>query len=98
MRLASRPALDCVSEIRSPQVTHTLVCTSLPHEPRQHLCHCAQSVAGSGFLTVARWRVQASRVADAALIPTPQIVCRVQSANIFRLLLVIGFFPFLFSV
>ena len=44
------------------------------------------------------WRVQASRVADAALIPTPQIVSRVQPANIFRLLLVIGFFPFLFSV
>lgn len=44
------------------------------------------------------WRVQASRVADAALIPTPQIVSRVQSANIFRWLLVIGFFPFLFSV
>ena len=37
-------------------------------------------------------------MADAALIPTPQIVSRVQSANIFRLLLVIGFFPFLFSV
>jgi hypothetical protein len=37
-------------------------------------------------------------VADAALIPTPQVVSRVQSANIFRLLLVIGFFPFLFSV
>ena len=37
-------------------------------------------------------------MADAALVPTPQIVSRVQSANIFRLLLVIGFFPFLFSV
>jgi hypothetical protein len=37
-------------------------------------------------------------VADAALIPTPQIVSRVQAANIFRLLLVIGLFPFLFSV
>lgn len=37
-------------------------------------------------------------MADAALIPTPQIVSRVQSANIFRWLLVIGFFPFLFSV
>jgi len=44
------------------------------------------------------WRVQASRVADAALIPTPRIVSRVQAANIFRLLLVIGIFPFLFSV
>jgi len=66
--------------------------------PGQHLYHRVQSVAGSGFLTVARWQVQASRVADAALIPTPQIVSRVQSANIFRLLLVIGFFPFLFSV
>lgn len=37
-------------------------------------------------------------MADAALIPTPQIVSRVQSANILRWLLVIGFFPFLFSV
>ena len=45
-----------------------------------------------------RWRVQASRVADAALAPTPEIVSRVQAANIFRLLLVIGLFPFLFSV
>src|ERR1022692_589062 len=43
-------------------------------------------------------RVQASRAADAALAPTPQIVSRVQAANIFRLLLVIGSFPFLFSV
>ena len=40
----------------------------------------------------------ASRVADAALVPTPQIVSRVQAANIFRLLSVIGLFPFLFSV
>ena len=37
-------------------------------------------------------------MADAALVPTPQIVSRVQAANIFRLLLVISFFPFLFSV
>jgi hypothetical protein len=37
-------------------------------------------------------------VADAALVPTPQIVSRVQAANIFRLLLVMGLFPFLFSV
>jgi hypothetical protein len=37
-------------------------------------------------------------VADAALAPTPEIVSRVQAANIFRLLLVIGLFPLLFSV
>jgi hypothetical protein len=53
---------------------------------------CARS--SRGF-----WRrVQASRAADAALVPTPQIVSRVQAANIFRLLSVIGLFPFLFSV
>ncbi len=98
MRLASKPAPDCECGIRCPQVPHAWVCTPLLHEPGQHLCHCAQSMAGSGFLTVARRRVQASRVADAALIPTPQIVSRAQSANIFRWLLVIGFFPFLFSV
>ena len=52
---------------------------------------------GTGSLGLGR-RVQASRAADAALAPMPHSISRVQAANIFRLLLVVGLFPFLFSV
>lgn len=57
------------------------------------LMGCARAARGGSV-----WRAHASRVADAAMVLTSQIVSRVQAANIFRLLLVMGLFPFLFSV